>query len=201
MNTAPRVRSRGPTILLVLAIVLSGCSKEDLNDIANQVQTQGENLVKESKKMTDSLVETAKEQLPESGNMLIKLDQPLQLDQAVIKLHVVGDGRKNSMQITSYTPGEQYLSAPAVFIHATTSIETVALLGGKSIPCNLYVEPGAGSAIARNKVGSPVSLTFGSMNMQEKTITATIEACTLIGSDDQPVAVAGGDILAVVQED
>ncbi len=43
-------------------------------------------------------------------------------------------------------------------------------------------------------------MVFGSMNMQEMTITATIEPCTLIGSDGQPLTIDGADILAVVAE-
>ena len=167
--------------------------------MAEKVQKQGEGLVEESKKMTDSLVETAKEQLPETGSITIQTAEPVVLDQAVAKIHVVGDGRMNSLQITSYPPGEERVSAPAVFIQATTGIETVALAAGKSIPCNVFLEPKVGAAIARNEIGKPVSVTFGSMNMQEKTITASIAACTLIGSDGESVSVAGGEILAVVE--
>lgn len=189
------------SILLGLSVFCcSGCSKEKLNDLANQVQTQGESLVKESKKLSDSLVETAKEQLPESGHMTIMTSEPIKIDQAVIKMHVVGDGRKNSLQITSYQPAMANTAAPAVLIHSTTAIETVALLAGKSLPCNVFVEPKSDAAIARNEIGRPVAVTFGSMNMQEKTITATMEACTLMGSDGQPLQIDGADILAVVVE-
>ncbi len=149
--------------------------------------------------MTDALVEPAEEPLPETGKLLIKMDEPLEIDHAVVKMHVVGDGRKNSLQITSYPPGVEHTPAPAVFLHATTEVETVALLAGKSLPCNLFVEPRAGAPIARSEIGHPVSVTFGSMNMQEKTITATIDTCTLIDSNDQPLALAGGEILAVVE--
>ncbi|MCA9139640.1 MAG: hypothetical protein KDB00_22860, partial [Planctomycetales bacterium] len=180
-------------------ISISGCSKEKLSDIANKVQTQGESLVKESKKMTDALVETAKEPLNASGHMTIKSAEPIEINKAVVKMHVIGDGRKNSLQITSYSPGVAHTSVPAVFIHSTTSIESVALLAGKSVPCNVFIEPKSGAPIARNEVGRPVAVTFGSMNMQDKTITATIEPCTLIGSDDQPLKIDGGDIVAFVE--
>ncbi|MDV6034327.1 MAG: hypothetical protein F9B45_30380 [Phycisphaera sp. RhM] len=191
---------RVPLLLLLLCVpALSGCSKEKLKDLADTVQTEGKNLVKESKKMTDALVETAKEELPETGRMVIQTAEPIEIDQAVVTMHVVGDGRENSLQITSYPPGAERTSAPAVFLHCTTTVETVALLAGKSLPCNLFIEPKPGAAIARNEIGRPVSVTFGSMNMQEKTMAATIEPCTLIGSDDQPLQIAGGEILAVVE--
>ncbi|QDV45650.1 hypothetical protein Enr13x_55290 [Stieleria neptunia] len=185
-------------LLLLCLPALSACSKDKLKELADTVQKEGTNLVKESKKMTDALVEPAKEELPETGRMVIKTAEPIEIDQAVVTMHVVGDGRKNSLQITSYPPGAERASAPAVFLHGTTTVETVALLAGKSLSCNLFVEPKAGAPIARNEVGRPVSVTFGSMNMQEKTMVATIEPCTLIGSDDQPLEIGGGEILAVV---
>ena len=186
---------------MICMLMMAGCSKEKLQDFADTVQKEGESLVIESKKMTDSLVETAKEQLPETGKMTIQTPEPIQLDRAVVKLHSIGDGRKNSLQITSYDPGAARVSAPAVFIHSTTDVQTVALAAGQSIPCNLFVELKPGTPIARNPIGKPVAVTFGSMNMKEKTITATISPCTLVGSDNQPVSIGGGDILAVVLED
>lgn len=198
----PRRRGTASSFVCAVALIaLSGCSKEKLKDLADTVQKEGENFVIESKKMTDSLVETAKEQLPETGNITIKTAEPIEIERAIVKMHVVGDGRKNSLQITSYPLDSQYTPAPALFIQSTTAIETVALLGGKSVPCNLFVEPKSGSPIARNPIGEPVSVTFGSMNMQEKTITATVDACTLVGSDDQPLTIDGIEILAVVAED
>jgi hypothetical protein len=194
-----RVSAVSFTLVICLAIS-PGCSKKKLEDIANQVQAKGKDLVKESKKMTDSLVKEAEAVLPESGNMTIQTPETIEIDQAVIKMHVVGDGRMNSLQITSYPPGTEYPPAPAVFLQATTAIETVALLAGKSVPCNFFIDRQSGAAIARNEIGQPVSVTFGSMNMQEKTITATIEACRLVGSDNEPLVIGGGKILAVVQE-
>ena len=94
-------------VLTISLFCFSGCSKEKLTDLANTVQSQGENLVKESKKMTDSLVETAKEQLPETGKITIRTPEPIEIEQAVVKLHVVGDGRKHSLQITSYPSGAE----------------------------------------------------------------------------------------------
>ncbi|QEF98473.1 hypothetical protein Mal15_25250 [Stieleria maiorica] len=217
MNAISLVRRRGPTqisspndsrwrhrrarwlALAICLVALPACSKEKLKELADTVQKEGESLVKESKKMTDALVETAEEPLAETGKILLKTPEPLEIDQAVVKVHVVGDGRKHSLQITSYPPGAERTPAPAVFLHATTDVETVALLAGKSLPCNMFVEPRAGAPIARNPIGHPVSVTFESMNMQEKTITATIDACTLIDSNDQPLAIAGGEILAVVE--
>lgn len=199
-DRTPTWMTTGTVVLVACVCVLSGCSKKKMAEIAGQVQTAGEGLVAESKKMTDSLVETAKDQLPETGSMTIQTPEPLQIDQAIIKLHVIGDGRKHSLQITSYPPGADRTPSPAVFLQGSTDIETVALLAGKSVACNFFIEPKSGAAIARNEIGSPVSVTFGSMNMQDNTITATIDACTLVGSDDKPLAIGGGQILAVVEE-
>ena len=111
MNLSPLLIGSAPnrafaaSVIVALSLsVLPSCSKEKLTDIANQVQTKGKDLVKESKKMTDSLVKEAEEALPETGNMTIQTPETIQIDQAVIKMHVIGDGRKNWPRKTRSSP-------------------------------------------------------------------------------------------------
>ena len=190
---------RGATVAFLAVCCISGCSKEEMKGMAEKVQQKGEQFVVESKKVTDSMVRGPAEILGPTGNISIATKTPIDVDYALAKMHSVEEGRANSFQISSYDPESGKVTLPAVFLYATTEVETVALLAGKSLPCNLFVERGSDSSIARTPVGSPVIITFGSMNMQEKTITATIAPCKLLGSDGNPVDVAGGQILAVVE--
>lgn len=195
---------RGWCVCLTVASILwmgcvSGCSKEKLNELADTVKEQGGNLVKESKKMTDSLVEPAEEPLPETGKMTINMADSIEINQAIVQMHVVGDGRKNSLQITSYPPGQPRVPSPAVFLQATTEVETAALLAGKSIACTMFFDAGGNLPIAKTAPDHPIIVTFGSMNMQEKTIPATIDACSLQAADGTSVDLLGGEILAIVE--
>ncbi|MEO1526131.1 MAG: hypothetical protein AAFX06_11895 [Planctomycetota bacterium] len=185
---------------LLLGLVLSiGCSKEDLENAANSAKQAASDVAAKSKQVTDSLVEKAEEALPSAGKITLQTaTEPIETDRGVIVLYRVGDGRKNSMQITSYKPGASSIGTTAVFIHATTEIDTVALLGGKTIPCNVYVE--SGGVVARNVIGQPVDVSFATINVQENTISATMPPCTLLGSDNKPVSISGGNIVAVVTE-
>lgn len=196
----PRLRHVPTLFVCLLLFSGGGCSKEKLADIATKVKDKGTDLVKESKKMTDSLVEGPVIPEAETGNVSIQTTpQAIEIDQAIARLYVVGDGRKHSLQITSYPPGADKTGSPAIFIQATTDIETIPLLAGKSIPCNVFLEA-QGGVIARNPVGKPVDITFGSVNFETNTVTATLPACMLMQADNQPLSVGGGEILAVVQE-
>jgi hypothetical protein len=44
-----------------------------------------------------------------------------------------------------------------------------------------------------------VELTFGSLNTEDNALSATLGTAELIGSDDQPVQIQGGDVVAVVR--
>ena len=212
MQRIPRQRQVSGIAALLFCLcvpVLGGCSKEDLekaassakqaaSDVASKGMEQGEKFVAKSKEVTDSIVEKAEEALPPSGSIKIQTAKPIELNEGVIVLYSVGDGRKNSMQITSYDPGKPAIGETAVFIHATTDIETVALLGGKTVPCNVYVE--SGGVVARNLIGQPVQISFATINVEKNTINATLPACKLLGSDNKPLDIAGGQIEAVIGE-
>lgn len=181
--------------LLIAFGSLLGCSKEDLKGINDTLNEQKDKLVKASKE----LAEEGKELLPETGKIVLGSSPAIETSVGIATIYVVGDGRKNSMQITSYEPGADSTGYPAVFIHATTEIETIALLAGKVIDCNVYVAADSSGTVARNEIGSPIPVAFGSMNMQEKTISASIERCRLVTSDGKPFSIASGQILAVVR--
>ncbi|MEL6109575.1 MAG: hypothetical protein AAFU85_26495 [Planctomycetota bacterium] len=197
------------SVLLGL-LLLAGCSKEDLEKAANSAKqaasdvaakglAEGEKIVAKSKEVTDTLVEKAEEVLPAAGKIKLATEPtPIETDRGIIVMYSVGDGRKNSMQITSYEPKAASIDSTAVFIHATTDIETVALLGGKTIPCNVFVE--SAGVVSRNVFGKPVEITFGMINVEENTISATMPACMLLGSNNKPLSLAGGEIVAVITE-
>lgn len=185
----------------LLAGVSVGCSKEEIIELADQVQEKGEGFVVESKKVTDSLVRGPEEEEIPTGRMTIATPDPIEVDFALVKMHVVGDGRDQSLQITSYDPTSEAMARPAVLLHASTNVETVALLAGKPLKCNLFIQTELNSAIARTPVNEPVTVNFGAMNMQERSITATIDPCVLVGSDGETIDVSGGEIFGIVSGD
>lgn len=204
-------RRRDPLIAVLLGLLLlGGCSKEDLENAANSAKqaasdvaekglAEGKKIVSKSKEVTDSLVEKAEEVLPAAGKIKLATEPtPIETDRGVIVMYTVGDGRKNSVQITSYEPGAASVGSTAVFIHATTDIETVALLGGKTIPCNVFVE--SAGVVSRNVFGRPIDISFDTINAEENTISATMPACMLLGSNNKPLSIAGGEIVAVITE-
>lgn len=179
-------------------LLSSGCSKEKLNDLANSVKEQSNSLVEEGKKLTGDLADAAAEQLPETGKISLRTATPIETSAAVLVIHVVGDGREASVQITSYEPSVDRLKSPSVFIEASSDIESASQLAGQSLSCVVFVEPSVGATISRTPLGKPATITFGSMNPQAGTISATLTPFELIGTDDTALSVAGGEVLALV---
>ena len=44
-----------------------------------------------------------------------------------------------------------------------------------------------------------ISVKFGSLNVEDNALPATLGMAGLVGSDDKPVQIRGGDILAVIR--
>ena len=143
---------------LVGVSLMAGCSKKELEEAANAVTEKASSVAESVKTQGGQLAENATEaatsggsvvdklktatSLGETGKIVLRSTEPIEVPRAAIVLHSVGDGRKNSLQITSYLPGAESTGSPSVFLHANTEIKSLAELEGKTMACNLFVERG-----------------------------------------------------------
>ena len=179
--------------VLVMLVLFPACTKEKLEEISSGLE---EGLGQ----LPGAPLDPIKEVLPETGKIELQSSPPITVDKAIAAVYAVGDGRPNSVQITSYDPGGTSTGSPSIFLHGNldSGTSTVALVANKPVPCMMYVEQTSGGEVFRTPVGSPVKVIFGAMNMQEKTIEATLGPCALRGSDGNSIRIPGGKILAIV---
>ena len=180
--------------LLLTLSVSNGCSKEDVKQALDDATAQ-------TKRLTESAVEAVEERLPETGKIQLKTNPPTEpIKRADVELIAIGDGRPNVVQILTYDPSTSARSFPAVLLHGTTDASTVSSLAGTTIQCDMYLSTASSAPIAMTKPGQSVAVTFGPLIPEDNAISATLGMASLIGTDDQPITILGGEILAVTRE-
>lgn len=185
-------RTVGPTITVVSVLFLiagnGGCSKKELND-----------LVDKAKQLPSVAEEAVVEVLPESGHVSLTTSPPVEIKKASIEVISVGDGRPSVVQVTTYDPAAGVVGGAKLILHGTTSATSVNQLASQSVKCSLFLRTESAGVISRTPEGNPVEVSFRTVNSEEGTISGTIAAATLIGSDDSKVSISGGDLLAVIK--
>lgn len=189
---------RGLTLLLLaITIAPAGCSKEEMKQKLEEAKAK-------TKSLTESAVQAVEDQLPEKGHVALEIDSPAQqapveLKQADLELISIGDGRPNVIQIVTYDTSASTRSYPSLMLHGTTSAASPSALAGTTVACEMYYQASVSAPIAKTAPGAAVSVSFGSLNAEDNALPATLGAIELVGSDDKPVSIRGGQILAVIR--
>jgi len=179
--------------LLVSLAVLAGCSKEEMKQALDDATAK-------TKSLTESAVEAVEERLPETGSLQLDMEATGGPIKGVdLELISIGDGRPNVIQILTYDPQSNSRTDPTVMLHGTTDAGTASSLAGKTVQCDMYFRASSTAPIAMTKPGQSVDVTFESMLPEDNAVKATLGSASLIGSDDKPVTIRGGEIVAVVR--
>jgi hypothetical protein len=64
----------------------------------------------------------------------------------------------------------------------------------------MYFQASASGPIVMTKPEDSVPLTFGSLSVEDNTLSASLGAAELISADNSPISMRGGDLVAVVGE-
>lgn len=173
----------------------SGCSKNDMNQAIETAKTK-------TKLFTKSAVEVAKENLPKSGTITLRINHhPIAISMAQFELISIGDGRPNVIQITTYDSNSSSRFYPALLLHGVTDISMLSELPGKSISCDVYYQASETAPIAIALPGESMTVDFQKYNPTDKSLLATLGMISLCGSDDSVVQIEGGTVLAVLREE
>ena len=179
-----------------------GCSKDDVKKMAATVQQKSASIAESTKNLASQAVEKAgtvvEETLPENGQVTLQVSPPLEISSANIAVISIGDGRKNVVQIANYDLTAAPKDYPSILIQGATTAGDPASLAGETVACELYVRESPTSPIAMTAAGQPAQITFASFDPVKKTVSAKIAEVALIGSDNKPVPLSGGSILAVL---
>jgi hypothetical protein len=182
------------TLLLFGSILIpAGCSKEELKQKMEQVQTQ-------AKAYTETAVQAVEEKLPESGSISLNMTPPVdRINKLDVQLISIGDGRPKVVQVISYDPkGNTY---PRILLQGPTEAPSATGLAGQTVPCDLYFQQAGATPIAMTKPGESINVSFGSFNGEDKVLTAKLGASQLISSDGKTIQLSGGDLVAVVRSE
>jgi hypothetical protein len=179
-------------LLLAIAIAPTGCSKEEIKQRFDEAKAK-------TRAMTESAVEAVEERLPETGSIALQTNPPVEIKKADIELISIGDGRPNVVQIITYNPSTTTRTYPSVLLHGTTTANSAAALAGETVMCDMYYQASATAPAAMTKPGGYVSVEFGALNAEDNALPATLREAELVGSDDKPVQIRGGAIVAVIR--
>jgi hypothetical protein len=184
-------------LLLTILIAPPGCSKEEIKQKLEEAKAK-------TKSLTESAVQAVEEQLPESGHVALDMDSPgqqtpVELKQADLELISIGDARPNVLQIVTYDPSASTRTYPSLMLQGTTTASSASALAGTTVACDMYFQATPSAPIAKTAIGHSVSVSFGSLNVDDNALPATLSAIGLVGSDDKPVQIRGGQILAVIR--
>jgi hypothetical protein len=186
---------RGVLKLLLLGVLVmpAGCSKEEIKQKLEEAKTQAQSL-------KESAVQAVEEKLPETGSFTLQMSPTAApIKKADLEVISIGDGRPNIVQIVSYDPAKTSRSYPTVMLHGATTATSASALSGETVQCDMYFQASSSAPIAVTKPGGSVAVTFGSLNTEDNALSATLGMAELIGSDDKPVQIQGGDVVAVIR--
>lgn len=183
------------TLLLFFILLMpGGCSKEELKEKLKQAQEKVESVA-------ESTVKAVEDKLPETGSITLEMSPSVEeMKRADFELITIGDGRPNVIQILTYDPASSTRTYPCVLLHGTTKATSAAGLSSETVACDMYLQASAISPIVMTKPGGSVAVTFGSLNVDEDTLTATLGAADLVSADNSPINISGGQLVAVVRE-
>ena len=177
-------------LAVILVVLPLGCSKEELKTAYNSAAAK-------TQELAAPVVEKIEDKLPESGNATLEMTPAVEMKQAEVAVIPLGDGQ-NVVQIVTYETGKSTRTYPCMMLHGQTSASSASTLSGQSVECDMYFQNSSSSPIAMTKPGSSVVVTFGQLDAENDTVTASLGMTRLIGSDGKDVLVSGGNVLAVV---
>lgn len=188
--------ARGALALVLPAALLMnpGCSKAEIKEKLEQAQAKVE-------AVAESTAKAVEERLPATGSITLDMSKPVEeIKRAEVEVIVIGDGRPNVVQIVTYDPESEKRAYPCVLLHGTTSATSASGLSGETVACDMYFQPTVAGPIVMTKPGTSVSVTFRSINSEDNTLAGTLGGGELISSDNSPINVRSGDLVAVVKE-
>ncbi len=180
--------------LFLILLVPGGCSKEEIKEKLKQAQEKVE-------AVAESTVQAVEDKLPETGSITLEMSKPVEeLKRADVELIVIGDGRPNVVQILTYDPASSSRVYPCLLLHGTTKATSAAGLSSETVACDMYFQASPSGPIVMTKPGASVPVTFGSLSVEENTLSASLGAAELVSADNSPISIRSGDLVAVVRE-
>ncbi len=157
-SCSPKIPLPRMVALAIAALVASGCSREELNQLATRA--------KEKAATSFDQLEMSVPILPKTGEISLTLDAPTLARNANATLVLLEPNRPSVLQIRSYANPTQE-TYPAIFFQGSVAADSMSGLVGKTILGKLFVQPTADGTIWFSDDSSPISLTIQSLEDTE----------------------------------
>jgi len=191
-----------PVALLLAALVLPGCSRDEFNELVDKAKTATtESAEKMQQAVTDTrdAMESAsagvQEELQLAGSIELSAGVAIQTNACYVHFVPQGSGRAAVFQLRSYRDAGSE-SFPSVFLQAQTranSIEELAAEG--TIPSRLFVQLESNGPVLFSDVGQPVELTI--TNVDDETLAAELSGGSLRSTESAPQVTVTGTFQGV----
>lgn len=169
-----------PAMFLILAVVVAGCSKEDLTgalDKAKNAVAEGTAKAKQAvEEKMDSTTQQVQEQLNLAGSIELTAGDLIKTDACYVSLIPQGSGRPTVLQLQSYRTADRE-TFPSVFLQAQVQANSIAELVGEPLAARMFVQREDQGPILLSDVSTPIELKITSV--EDQLVSAELTRATL----------------------
>lgn len=167
-------------LLVLVAVVAFGCSKEDLTGALDKAKNAVAENAEKAKSAVQEKMETTTEQVQEqlnlAGNFELTAGEPVKTGACYVRLIEQGAGRPSVLQLSSYRDAERE-SFPSVFLQAQVDATSISELIGKPQSGRLFIQREAQGPVLFSESASPIQ--FNITSVDEQLVSAELTNGTL----------------------
>ncbi len=186
--------------ILILAVVATGCSKEDLTgalDKAKNAVTDNAAKAKEAvqEKMA-STTDKVQEQLNLAGSIELTAGETFTTNACYVSLIPQGAGRSTVLQLQSYRDADSE-SFPSVFLQAHVQANSITELIGEPLAARLFVQRQAQGPVLFSDEATPIELKITAV--EDQIISAELTGAKLRDTSTGAEIPVTGSVTGVLQ--
>ena len=171
-------------LLIVNPFLLSGCTKEELNKVVENVKAK-----------TNSVVRETVAKVVPTGTVKITLDDGIEIPSCTVRILSAGPSR-NLLQIRTYSE-EGREASQSIFFSGATATNTLKSLVGQTVMGQLFVQSNASTGIWQSDPKKPFAIKI--LSIKEGEMFGEFLQSPMIRADGKN-AIPSGSFQAVMEE-
>lgn len=191
----------------ILAVIAIGCSKDELNKLANKAKNAVSDGSANVKEAVTEQVDTAKEklkgaqaevqqQLKMAGKIKLNIGDDIETQACYVTLIAQGSGRPSVLQLRSYHDPKSE-TFPSVFLQAQVQSVSAAELVNQTLQARLFVQVKEDSDVLFSEANKPVELKI--VSVEDKLVKAELGNASLLDTATGAAVTTTGQFEGVLQ--